>query len=137
MGTRVASVHFPDKNLAGVPQLLEDLQRLAEDHDSADILFLVGKDELPVYAHKIILKARYIRENIISSTILLLFVPIIRSVKYPRKVKILEKCKIAYNFQVPFEIRCLRTFQLYTSENYELWTEASFLLLIFEFKTFS
>lgn len=58
MGTRVASVHFPDKNLAGVPQLLEDLQRLAEDHDSADILFLVGKDELPVYAHKIILKAR-------------------------------------------------------------------------------
>ncbi|XP_065204116.1 BTB/POZ domain-containing protein 9 isoform X2 [Planococcus citri] len=58
MGTRVATVHLPDKNLAGVPQLLEDLQRLAEDHDSADILFLVGKDELPVYAHKIILKAR-------------------------------------------------------------------------------
>jgi hypothetical protein len=58
MGTRVAAVHFPDKNLAGVPQLLEDLQRLAEDHDSADIVFLVGREEMPVYAHRIILMAR-------------------------------------------------------------------------------
>lgn len=58
MGTRVAAAHFPDKNLAGVPQLLEDLQRLAEDHDSADIVFLVGREEVPVYAHRIILMAR-------------------------------------------------------------------------------
>ncbi|KAJ4427459.1 hypothetical protein ANN_25104 [Periplaneta americana] len=59
MGTRVAAAHFPDKNLAGVPQLLEDLQRLADDHDSADIVFLVGREEVPVYAHRIILMARY------------------------------------------------------------------------------
>ena len=58
MGTRVAAAHFPDKNLAGVPQLLEDLQRLLEDHESADILFLVGREEAPVYAHRIILMAR-------------------------------------------------------------------------------
>ena len=51
MGTRVAAAHFPDKNLAGVPQLLED-------HESADILFLVGREEVPVYAHRIILIAR-------------------------------------------------------------------------------
>lgn len=58
MGTRVATVHFADKNLAGVPQLLEDLKLLAEDTESADIVFLVGRDEVPVYAHKVILKAR-------------------------------------------------------------------------------
>lgn len=58
MGTRVASVHFPDKNFAGVPQLLEDLRLLAEDTESADILFLVGRDEVQVYAHRVILKAR-------------------------------------------------------------------------------
>lgn len=59
MGTRVATVHFADKNLAGVPQLLEDLKLLAEDTESADIVFVVGRDEVPVYAHKVILKARY------------------------------------------------------------------------------
>ncbi|KAL1452224.1 hypothetical protein WDU94_006519 [Cyamophila willieti] len=58
MGSRVAAAHFPDKYLAGVPQLLEDLQRLAEDTDSADIVFLVGREEVPVYAHRIILMAR-------------------------------------------------------------------------------
>lgn len=58
MSTRVATVHFTDKNFAGVPQLLEDLRLLAEDTESADILFFVGKEELPVYAHKVILKAR-------------------------------------------------------------------------------
>jgi hypothetical protein len=54
----VAAAHFPDKYLAGVPQLLEDLQRLSEDTDSADILFLVGREEAAVYAHRVILMAR-------------------------------------------------------------------------------
>ncbi|KAI5721436.1 hypothetical protein M8J77_020775 [Diaphorina citri] len=58
MGSRVAAAHFPDKYLAGVPQLLEDLQRLSEDTDSADILFLVGREEAAVYAHRVILMAR-------------------------------------------------------------------------------
>ncbi|XKL69549.1 hypothetical protein PGB90_007318 [Kerria lacca] len=58
MGTRVTSVHFADKNFAGVPQLLEDLRLLAEDTESADIVFVVGRDEVHVFAHKVILKAR-------------------------------------------------------------------------------
>lgn len=59
MGSRVAgAAHFPDKFLAGVPQLLEDLQRLADDSDSADIVFLVGREEVAVYAHRVILMAR-------------------------------------------------------------------------------
>jgi len=58
MGTRVVASHFPDKNLTGVSQLLEDLHRLSEDHESADVLFLLSRDELPVYAHRIILMAR-------------------------------------------------------------------------------
>ncbi|CAH1399657.1 unnamed protein product [Nezara viridula] len=47
-----------DKGLSGVPQLLEDLQRLSEDKDSADIVFLVGREEVPVYAHRLILMTR-------------------------------------------------------------------------------
>lgn len=60
MGTRITTttLHFTDKSLAGVPRLLDDLQRLADDHDSADIVFLVGREELPVYAHRLILMIR-------------------------------------------------------------------------------
>ncbi|XP_055692926.1 uncharacterized protein LOC129795559 isoform X1 [Lutzomyia longipalpis] len=47
-----------DKALAGLPQLLDDLQRLSEDQDSADVVFLVGRDEERIYAHRIILMAR-------------------------------------------------------------------------------
>lgn len=60
MGTRIttATLHFTDKSLAGVPRLLDDLQRLADDHDSADIVFLVGREDVPVYAHRLVLMAR-------------------------------------------------------------------------------
>ena len=47
-----------EAGLAGVPRLLEDLARLSEDKDTADIVFLLGRDETPVYAHRIILQAR-------------------------------------------------------------------------------
>ncbi|KAJ8716367.1 hypothetical protein PYW08_013652 [Mythimna loreyi] len=43
---------------AGLPGLLRDLQRLSEDQDSADIVFILGTNEEKVYAHKIILIAR-------------------------------------------------------------------------------
>ncbi|XP_063827740.1 uncharacterized protein LOC135077093 [Ostrinia nubilalis] len=43
---------------AGLPGLLRDLQRLSEDQDSADIVFILGTSEEKVYAHKIILIAR-------------------------------------------------------------------------------
>lgn len=42
----------------GVEALLRDLQNLIDDHDSADVLFLVGKDEVAVYAHRLMLVAR-------------------------------------------------------------------------------
>lgn len=65
MGTRTVavsssatSVVHGEANLAGVLRLLEDLARLSEDKDTADIVFLLGREELPVYAHKIILQAR-------------------------------------------------------------------------------
>ncbi|XP_052754582.1 BTB/POZ domain-containing protein 19 [Galleria mellonella] len=43
---------------AGLPGLLRDLQRLSEDHDSADIVFILGTAEEKIYAHKIIMVAR-------------------------------------------------------------------------------
>ncbi|XP_059050682.1 uncharacterized protein LOC131845620 [Achroia grisella] len=43
---------------AGLPGLLRDLQRLSEDHDSADIIFILGAAEEKIYAHKIIMVAR-------------------------------------------------------------------------------
>jgi len=62
MGSRVGGHNTPglhaDKALAGVPRLLDDLQRLSEDTDSADIVFLLGRDEDRVYAHRVILMAR-------------------------------------------------------------------------------
>ncbi|GBM04658.1 hypothetical protein AVEN_75610-1 [Araneus ventricosus] len=60
MGTRVtpSAIHFADKALAGVPRLLDDLQRLVEDRETADIVFIVGREEVPIYAHRLILRAR-------------------------------------------------------------------------------
>lgn len=49
-----------DQALAGLPQLLNDLQILSEDQDSCDVLFLLGREEERLYAHKIILMARYL-----------------------------------------------------------------------------
>ena len=59
MGSHVTgSLHFSDKSLVGVSRLLDDLQRLLDDKDSADIIFIVGREEVQVSAHKLILKAR-------------------------------------------------------------------------------
>lgn len=49
-----------DKALAGVPRLLDDLKRLSEDADSADIVFILGREEERVFAHRVILMARYL-----------------------------------------------------------------------------
>lgn len=56
MGSRVPLTSLCDT--AGVPQLLDDLQKLLDDQESCDIVFLLGRDEDRVYAHKIILMAR-------------------------------------------------------------------------------
>ncbi|XP_060535457.1 uncharacterized protein LOC132707569 [Cylas formicarius] len=62
MGSRVGGLNTAglpaDKALAGVPRLLDDLQRLSEDSESADIIFILGRDEERVYAHRVILMAR-------------------------------------------------------------------------------
>jgi len=59
-----------DAILAGVPRLLDDLQKLLETHDHADILFLVGREETPFYAHRLLLNIRCK-----SATFLKRFVP--------------------------------------------------------------
>lgn len=43
---------------SAVECLLDAMQRLSEDQDSADIVFLLGRDEERVYAHRIILMVR-------------------------------------------------------------------------------
>lgn len=58
MGTRIPIPTVCDKAMAGLPQLLDDLQKLSEDQDSCDVVFLLGREEERVYAHKIILMAR-------------------------------------------------------------------------------
>jgi hypothetical protein len=58
MGTRVQGAIHSDKTVSGVTGLLDDLRRLLEDKESADIVFLLGRDESPVYAHRVILAAR-------------------------------------------------------------------------------
>lgn len=81
MGTRAVAVAAAagaagmsgEAGLAGVPRLLEDLARLSEDKDSADIVFLLGRDETPVYAHRIILQARSVLTSINYENTLILF----------------------------------------------------------------
>lgn len=69
MGSRVGGLNTTglsaDKALAGVPRLLDDLQRLSEDTDSADIVFILGREEERVFAHRVILMARYKDPNIL------------------------------------------------------------------------
>lgn len=48
----------PDKSLSGVAGLLDDLARLMDDTESADLQFIVGRDEMQIYAHRVILRAR-------------------------------------------------------------------------------
>lgn len=75
MGSRVGGLNATslstDKALAGVPRLLDDLQRLSEDTDSADIVFLLSREEERIYAHRIILMARYDAITIINHQMLL------------------------------------------------------------------
>ncbi|KAJ8957497.1 hypothetical protein NQ318_020524 [Aromia moschata] len=65
MGSRVGGLSTAglpaDKALAGVPRLLDDLQRLSEDTDSADIVFILGREEERVFAHRVILMARLVQ----------------------------------------------------------------------------
>lgn len=44
--------------MAGVPYLLDAMQKLSEDQESCDVVFLVGREDERIYAHNIILQAR-------------------------------------------------------------------------------
>lgn len=44
--------------LAGVPQLLDDLHKLIDDQETADVVFLLGREEEKIFAHRLILMAR-------------------------------------------------------------------------------
>ncbi|XP_054168086.1 uncharacterized protein LOC128965417 [Oppia nitens] len=44
--------------LSGVPRLIEDLHKLSEDRETTDLLFLVAREETPLYGHKILFRAR-------------------------------------------------------------------------------
>ena len=56
--TNMDSFQARDKTWLGVEALLRDLLNLIDDLDSADVLFLVGQDEVAVYAHRLMLVAR-------------------------------------------------------------------------------
>lgn len=58
MSDKIGSMQLSEKSFAGIPQLLVDLQRLSEDQETADVVFIVDRDEERIYAHKIILQAR-------------------------------------------------------------------------------
>ena len=61
MGTRVpppTPTPLCDKAMSGIQQLIDDLQRLSEDQDSSDVVFLLGREEERVYAHRILMMAR-------------------------------------------------------------------------------
>ncbi|KAG5684376.1 hypothetical protein PVAND_013611 [Polypedilum vanderplanki] len=57
MGTmQKKNLHEPA--VAGVPQLLDDLNKLIDDQETADVVFLLGREEERIYAHRLILMAR-------------------------------------------------------------------------------
>ncbi|XP_078701268.1 uncharacterized protein LOC144927600 isoform X1 [Branchiostoma floridae x Branchiostoma belcheri] len=59
MGTQVPhSTSLPDGLFSGLPSLVSDLQKLLDDRDTADVMFVVGREEVPMYAHRLILWAR-------------------------------------------------------------------------------
>ncbi|MCL4129863.1 UNVERIFIED_CONTAM: hypothetical protein GTU68_036996 [Idotea baltica] len=59
MGTRLSgNATFSDKSLIGINRLLDDLKKLMQDTESADIIFVIGREEIRFSAHKLILKAR-------------------------------------------------------------------------------
>lgn len=63
MGTRVpppcpTPLICDGQVMAGLTQLIDDLQRLSEDQDSADVVFICGREEERIYGHRIMLMAR-------------------------------------------------------------------------------
>lgn len=57
MGT-MQKMYAPAEVLAGVPQLLDDMLKLVDDQETADVVFLLGREEEKIYAHRLILMAR-------------------------------------------------------------------------------
>lgn len=50
--------HFdPNRSL---DKLVDDLQTLINDKETADVVFVIGERETPFYAHKVFLWSRYV-----------------------------------------------------------------------------
>lgn len=58
LNDKLNMIQLCEKSFVGVPQLLIDLQRLSEDQETADTVFLLDRDEERIHAHRIILQAR-------------------------------------------------------------------------------
>lgn len=58
--TSVRAVQLNGENAPGVGQLVQDMKKLSEDQDMADVSFLVGPDDDRITAHRLILSARYL-----------------------------------------------------------------------------
>lgn len=52
------STNYKNTKWSGVEVLLDDLSHLVNDHETGDVLFLVGEEELRIYAHRLILTTR-------------------------------------------------------------------------------
>lgn len=48
-----------EKGVSGVELLVQDLRKLCGDQEMADLCFLVGPEDDRIYAHRLILSARY------------------------------------------------------------------------------
>ena len=57
-GSAQAMADSGQTKLSGLARLADDLEKMAEDRETADIVFMVGANEVPIYAHRVILRAR-------------------------------------------------------------------------------
>ena len=59
------SFHSEGKTWLNVEGLLKDLEKLIDNRESADVVFLVGRDEVAIYAHRLILitRCKYFRNR--------------------------------------------------------------------------
>ena len=49
---------WKEKSWVGVDALLRDLQTLLNDEETGDVVFIVGDEGVPIYAHRLILISR-------------------------------------------------------------------------------
>ncbi|XP_070570949.1 BTB/POZ domain-containing protein 9-like [Ptychodera flava] len=116
MGTTVASPFWipADKAYAGVPALLQDLESLLNDRTTADVHFIVGDNEIPVYAHKLILsrrsrRYRYLQNDLMDQsgthdTVTVIKLPQINAVLFRNVLRYVYTGKIELKKSMVFDV---------------------------------